>query len=507
MSVYESKDDNSLKGIYTPTGYDASYSNLLDALYSVNGKLSRSGVKAPSEEALVNTRRLYELLGKPLDSIPTVHVGGTNGKGTTSFKISQCAHLSGLKVGLFVSPHIACFRERVQVGHELISEANMLEYLPQILRLCVEHTIPATMFEVTFLLAAMYFGRVGCDIVVLEVGVGGELDATNVVSTALSIICSVALDHTRILGATVEEIATKKGGIFKKDVPALVGPNCPIEVLENIASSKGAILYTTRSAAEKFSLELPATEVDGVMDPDGMNAFLSTLALHILSEPGGPFADKTLFKGIAGCGLRPPCRWEEFRVRVTSTTTTTTSSSSNGSSGGLNITAVGPDEQDHSDPSVVQVILDVGHNPAAVDTLMKRVHKQFISKGAQVRVVYAVSRDKNVRECVRAIVANVAPDKVHFAQSTNWRAASLEELNRIFREETGENVTDMGAVDCQETLKRVLARSASDGAASGGKAVTIICGTGYIMPPARALVGIREPQDDEDISRSSLSKG
>ena len=144
-SMHESKEDRSaLRKIYTPDGYNDSYANLLDALNAVNWKLNRSGVKAPSEEALVNTRRLYELIGKPLDNIPTVHVGGTNGKGTTSFKISQCAHLSGLKVGLFVSPHISCFRERVQVGHELISEEDMLQYLPKILGLCVEHSIPAT---------------------------------------------------------------------------------------------------------------------------------------------------------------------------------------------------------------------------------------------------------------------------------------------------------------------------------------------------------------------------
>lgn len=498
MSVYESKDDSSLKDIYTPKGYDSSYNNLLDALNRVNGKLNKSGVKAPSEEALVNTRRLYELLGKPLDRIPTVHVGGTNGKGTTSFKISQCAHLSGLKVGLFVSPHIACFRERVQVGHELISEADMLEYLPQILNLCVEHTIPATIFEVTFLLAAMYFGRVGCDIVVVEVGVGGELDATNVVSTALSIICSVALDHTRILGATVEEIATKKGGIFKKDVPALVGPNCPLEVLENIATSRGAILHTTASAAEKFSLEVPATEVEGVVDPDAMNGFLCLLALHILSQPGGAFADGRLFRGVVGCGLRPPCRWEEFRVRVSG------GGGSEGSSDNLTIAAAGPGEESESD--VVKVVLDVGHNPAAVGALMKRVRKQYISQAAEVRVLYAVSRDKNIRECVRAIVANVSPDRVHFTQSTNWRAASLEELNKVFKEETGENVTDLGGGDLQETLRKVLALSANDGAAKPGKAVTIICGTGYIMPPARALVGVREPRDEDDLAKSTLGK-
>ena len=104
-----------LKEIYTPHGYRDSYANILDTLYAVNGKLSRAGIKAPSKEHLVITNTLYELIGRPLDtgSIVTVHVGGTNGKGSTAYKIAKCAHMSGLKVGLFVSPHISSFRERV----------------------------------------------------------------------------------------------------------------------------------------------------------------------------------------------------------------------------------------------------------------------------------------------------------------------------------------------------------------------------------------------------------
>ena len=153
-----------------------------------------------------------------------------------------------------------------------------------------------------------------------------------------------------------------------------------------------------------------------------------------------------MFKGIAGCNLRPPCRWEEFLVRVT---------------GGLKIANIRIDSVCGSvlEPKegLVKVILDVGHNPAAVSALMKRVKKQFIDQGAAVRVVYAVSKDKNIQECVRAIVKNVPPDRVHFAKSTNWRAASHEELHRVFKEETGGlGVTDLGedCVNPSDTIKR-----------------------------------------------------
>ena len=177
---------------------------------------------APSESSLANTRQLYELIGRPLDRIQTIHVGGTNGKGSTSFKISECLRLSNIRTGLFVSPHWASFRERMQVDAALISEQEMLHHLPRVLRLCVDHHIPATLFELTFILACVYFDASACMAVVLEVGLGGELDATNVISSCLSIVTSISLDHTRILGATEEEIAEKKAGIFKPGRPALV---------------------------------------------------------------------------------------------------------------------------------------------------------------------------------------------------------------------------------------------------------------------------------------------
>ena len=187
-----------LREIYFPVG--ETYPDCLRRLYSINGSLNRGGILMPSHESLEGTRRLYELLGRPLDRIPTIHVGGTNGKGTTSFKIAQCLQRSGLKTGLFVSPHISSFRERVQVNSELISEVEVVEMLPIVLTLCVQHKIPATLFEVTFLLSCLHFDRKKCDAVVMEVGMGGKLDATNVISTVCSVLCSVSLDHTRILG-------------------------------------------------------------------------------------------------------------------------------------------------------------------------------------------------------------------------------------------------------------------------------------------------------------------
>lgn len=203
------KMDLDLNNIYYPVGDD--YASCLRRLYSINGSLNRDGIVMPND--LDGTRRLYQLLGSPLDRIPTIHVGGTNGKGTTSFKIAQCLKAAGLKTGLFVSPHISSFRERVQVNNELISEEDVVEMLPKICKLCVEHGIPATLFEVTFALACLKFDTSQCEVAVIEVGLGGKFDATNVISTTCSVLCSVSLDHTRILGSTVEAIARVKAGM------------------------------------------------------------------------------------------------------------------------------------------------------------------------------------------------------------------------------------------------------------------------------------------------------
>lgn len=141
----------------------------LKLFYGINAGLRREGISAPQEVSIANTRKLYEVIGSPLDSIPTLHVGGTNGKGTTSYKLSEVLKANGIKTGLFVSPHLASFRERIQVDSELLPEESFVDNLQTLLRLCREHDIPATEFELTFLMAALHFKQTNCEAVVLEV--------------------------------------------------------------------------------------------------------------------------------------------------------------------------------------------------------------------------------------------------------------------------------------------------------------------------------------------------
>ena len=391
---------NVYQNIYFPTeGIGSSYPANLRFLYGINDKLKKDGILAPSDSSLTNTLRLYDLIGRPLDRIPTVHVGGTNGKGSTSLKIAESLRTCGLRTGLFVSPHLASFRERIQVNAQLMPEDAFMLHLPTVLELCGNHGIPATLFELTFILACLYYEHTHCQVVVLEVGLGGELDATNVVHTALSIICSVSLDHTRILGSTVEEIGQKKAGIFKQNIPALVGPGCPMEVMHAVANSRGALLTTLEEATVKYgrwsvseprknglSKEVTTTatatattvDEDDYEDTDVLNSRIAHAALSIFRETqlalgNDSFAAIDVWSINVHHALctRPPCRWEIHNVLVEANSTTLTTSSS----GSVN-------EENTGERVLVPVtvVLDVGHNPAAVAALSRRIRKQFTGK-------------------------------------------------------------------------------------------------------------------------------
>jgi dihydrofolate synthase/folylpolyglutamate synthase len=201
-----------------------SYIQLLRQLYKVN-------MYNPVKLGLENMEKLNHLLNNPLKSIPVVHVTGTNGKGSVSLKIANALSACGIRTGLFTSPHISSFKERISIDGELITEEEVETFLPHIFELCLEHNIPATFFELTTALAFQKFSSAKCDAVVLEVGIGGRLDATNIVTPILSIITSVQLDHVSILGDTIEKIAFEKAGIIKPSIPILIGRHCPEQQL------------------------------------------------------------------------------------------------------------------------------------------------------------------------------------------------------------------------------------------------------------------------------------
>ena len=176
---------------------------------------------------LENMILFNQKLGDPASAITTIHVTGTNGKGSVVYKIAKALEASGYKTGMYVSPHISSFRERITINGEMISEEDVVRNLQMIN--AIEPTLPTSLsfFECVTGMAFNYFKEKKVDVAVIEVGLGGRLDSTNIINPELSVITSIGLDHQGILGNTITDIAREKAGIIKDGKPVVVGPNCP----------------------------------------------------------------------------------------------------------------------------------------------------------------------------------------------------------------------------------------------------------------------------------------
>ncbi|HNT73396.1 MAG TPA: folylpolyglutamate synthase/dihydrofolate synthase family protein [Anaerolineae bacterium] len=220
------------------------YHDALRYLYSlVDYEKRRIERYSPREFKIERVEELLEKLGAPHRAYPTLHVAGTKGKGSVSAMLATIAQTGGLRTGLYTSPHLHTYRERIQINGEPISRGRLAELLTEI-QPVVESIEGLTTFEVTTALAFLHFAREKIDLGVMEVGLGGRLDATNVITPEISVIASLSLDHTSILGNTLAEIAGEKGGIIKPGVPVISAPQQPeaLAVLESIAAERNAPL-------------------------------------------------------------------------------------------------------------------------------------------------------------------------------------------------------------------------------------------------------------------------
>ncbi|HEY0789706.1 MAG TPA: folylpolyglutamate synthase/dihydrofolate synthase family protein [Chthoniobacterales bacterium] len=214
--------------------------------------LQTRGVKL----GLENVRRLLAGLGHPERGLPCIHVAGTNGKGSTCAMLAALGRAAGLRTGLFTSPHLIRFNERIQVDDKPISDDEVVSGLHAI-RVRPESEA-STFFEVTTALAFLHFRAKNVDLVVLETGLGGRLDATNVVTPVVSVITTIDLDHQAILGQTEHEIAREKAGIIKPGVPVVSGPQSAEarSVLEAVAAQRNAPFRLVTEPETRFSLGL-----------------------------------------------------------------------------------------------------------------------------------------------------------------------------------------------------------------------------------------------------------
>lgn len=235
---------------------DPQYQAALDYLYSfVDFSLTHQQNLAPENFDLARMRDLMQALGNPQETYKIIHVAGTKGKGSVCAFCAAALRESGFKTGLYTSPHLKDFEERIQINGEPISQADLVALVDEIKPFVA--TIPGlTTFEISTALAFWHFARQGTEIAVIEVGLGGRLDATNVVTPLVSVITSISKDHTYVLGDTLSEIATEKGGIIKPGLPVVLAPQRdePREKLHQIAEERGCPL-TQVGRDYKFSIK------------------------------------------------------------------------------------------------------------------------------------------------------------------------------------------------------------------------------------------------------------
>ncbi len=232
------------------------YQQTLDYLYQQLPMFTRVGTSAFKKD-LTNTLLLCEKLGNPQHKFKTIHVGGTNGKGSTSHMLAAILQTAGYKTGLYTSPHLKDFRERIRINGEMISEEKVIDFVADQQENMDQ--IKPSFFEMTVAMAFDYFAREKVDIAVIEVGLGGRLDSTNVIAPLLSVITNIGWDHMNLLGNSLPEIAAEKAGIIKKNTPVIIGEYQPeiATVFTEKAKQENAPL---RFASEEWLIEKVESE-------------------------------------------------------------------------------------------------------------------------------------------------------------------------------------------------------------------------------------------------------
>ena len=233
----------------------SNYKESTDWLFAQFPSYQNLGASA-YKPGLENTRSILRLFGNPEKELKFIHVAGTNGKGSTCAFIASFLAQKGYKTGLFTSPHLIDFRERIRINGKAISEEKVIAFVNEI----KSKTLELSFFEITLAMALVHFQEAECDYVVLETGMGGRLDATNVVDPILSIITNIGLDHQTFLGDTLEQISLEKAGIIKNQVPVICGEERPaLQALFNQkASYEDAPIYFCNNSIDDRDNMLPA---------------------------------------------------------------------------------------------------------------------------------------------------------------------------------------------------------------------------------------------------------
>jgi dihydrofolate synthase/folylpolyglutamate synthase len=310
----------------------------------------------------------------------SIHIAGTNGKGSTAAYCASMLQERGYRVGLFTSPHIYDFSERIRINGNPISQQAVIDFCMRYQSLSLE--IDASFFELTFAMALAYFQDQNCDYIVIETGLGGKLDATNVLLPKVSVITTIALDHQEFLGSTIGQIASEKAGIIKNQTPVVIGEKKEetMEVFQKSAHQSQAPIFFT----EEFSFDTTHLNLDGYQQVNFNTASLTlqTIGIEITPELQSK-ALENLFHNTGFFG----------RLQVWQ--------------------------------NMPKIILDVSHNPAGIAATLPLIQKQC---NGQLYILYGASQDKDAQEILELFPKNALVAACIFSNSRSKKRQDWEQL-------------------------------------------------------------------------------
>lgn len=378
------------------------YEETVEYLFHVTPVFEKTGASA-YKEGLSNTHALDEHFGHPHRQFKTIHVAGTNGKGSCSHTLAAILQSAGYKVGLYTSPHLVDFRERIRVNGQCISKEYVVDFVEQE-RSFFEPLHPS-FFELTTAMAFKYFAEQKVDIAVIEVGLGGRLDCTNIITPVLSIITNISFDHTQFLGNTLAKIAGEKAGIIKKNVPVVIGETTPetLPVFQKKAAAKSAPLHLAEAfeVAHDYDFELK-----GLYQQKNKQTILC--AVNCLKDVF-TIPEEAIKKGMAHvCELTGLTgRWQTLQTRPL-------------------------------------VICDTGHNVGGWQYLAEQIKAQTCKT---LRIVFGMVDDKDINTVMQLLPKQAV---YYFTQASSHRAIPVHKVQEIAKAHQLEGTTFSNVKDAYQ---------------------------------------------------------
>lgn len=363
------------------------YQQTLDYLFARLPMFSRIGAEAIKKD-LTNTRKLCAALGNPENALRTIHVAGTNGKGSVSHMLAAIFQSAGYKTGLYTSPHLHDFRERIKVNGIMIGEDDVVNFTKTI-QPHIE-TVEPSFFEITVAMAFDYFAKQAVDIAIIETGLGGRLDSTNIIAPELSIITNIGWDHMQLLGNTLPEIAFEKAGIIKKDTPVVIGEAIPETrtVFEAKVKQENAAIYFSEEYFKTVSFQHADTYLEARIK-DCRTGIEKMFEMDLQ----GSYQLQNLQTVLTAASLLEKMRWKITDASIHDALKNTRNLN------GLH----GRWEKLRSRPDI---IIDVAHNEDGMRAILQQLQQMHY---AQLHIVIGMVKDKDIDR-----VLHLMPPHAHY---------------------------------------------------------------------------------------------